>query len=344
MLSCCGSEFYTHRTKINKRWYAICPTSKSHGSLPSRVVTFMIGPFSNSMMGGWVQLFTNCSMNPPSNCQEEKGIAETYRGFTGLADNLERQKCLGQTLGFMCRWFEGLICTNIGCGVVRTWFWILGTWYDCCFFFKQGEYTVGQMCCKEPLMVASSVRTWPHFSLLEHEAMDGGHSCLATGSGVVNTNVTWPKKVVSVVSIQSWYAVALNGEKDLWLIWLMNVDDLVRYNIYLQVSKAFRNCQEWFSAKGWKVREEIHPHWYADCYRRYWWISVCKQPRFGAGAAPLLGWDRLGCLRWIWLMTVMTESSRFCDLANSCASIGEISSWVGRSTKIWRSETYDWHP
>ena len=67
---------------------------------------------------------------------------------------------------------------------------------------------------------------------------------MATGSGVVNTNVTWPKKVVSVVSIQSWYAVALNGEKDLWLIWLMNVDDLVRYNIYLQVSKAFRNCQE----------------------------------------------------------------------------------------------------
>ena len=100
MLSCCGGEFYTHRTKIDKRWYAICPTSKSHGSLPSRVVTVMIGPFSNSMMGGWVQLFTNCSMNPPSNCQEEKGIAEAYRGFTGLADNLERQKCLGQTFGF----------------------------------------------------------------------------------------------------------------------------------------------------------------------------------------------------------------------------------------------------
>ena len=46
MLSCCGSEFYAHRTKTNKRWYAICPTSKSHGSLPSRVVTVMIGPFS----------------------------------------------------------------------------------------------------------------------------------------------------------------------------------------------------------------------------------------------------------------------------------------------------------
>lgn len=90
-------------------------------------------------------------------------------------------------------------------------------------------------------------------------------------------------------------------EKDLWLIWLMNVDDLVRYNIHLQVSKAFRNCQEWFSAKGWKVREEIHPHWYADYYRRNWWISVCKQPRFGAGAAPLsvqIGWVASGGSDW----------------------------------------------
>ena len=148
------------------------------------------------------------------------------------------------------------------------------------------------------------------------------------------------KKVVSVVSIQSWYAVALKGEKDLWLI--IMVDECWWLGKIQHPSSGIKGISKLpgvIFGQRLKVREEIHPHWYADCYRRNWWISVCKQPRFGAGAAPLLG-----CLRWIWLMTVMTESSRFCDWANSCASIGEISSWVGRSTKIWRSETYDWHP
>lgn len=60
----------------------------SHHWLPSW--SWAVFQLHDGRMG---QLFI-FSVNPPSS-QEEKGIAETYRGFTGLADNLERQKCLG---------------------------------------------------------------------------------------------------------------------------------------------------------------------------------------------------------------------------------------------------------